>query len=140
MASTSWVLELRAMTVGSFITMPRPRLMTRVFAVPRSMARSLARPRPPMPSSLPGPYILGGQGSQSPGELLDTGLDRCGPPPAGCHDERHEQHQYQGHRHIQEVGHAITTPAPPTISSSLRHPDDITCVGAPLDTSRPTLT
>jgi hypothetical protein len=72
MASTSWVLELRAMTVGSFITMPRPRVMTRVFAVPRSMAMSLARPRPPMPSSLAGPYILGGQGSQAAGELLDT--------------------------------------------------------------------
>src|SRR2546421_11536560 len=44
MASTSWVWLLRAITVGSLSTMPRPLAYTRVFAVPRSMARSLARP------------------------------------------------------------------------------------------------
>src|SRR5437588_12555059 len=101
MASTSWVLELRAMTVGSFITMPRPRTMTRVFAVPRSMARSLARPRPPMPSSPAGPYILGGQGTQAAGELLDAGLHRGRPPPPRRYDKRHEQHQYHRYRHVQ---------------------------------------
>src|SRR5579859_512590 len=41
-ARTSWVRELRAMTVGSLRTMPRPRVYTRVLAVPRSIARSLA--------------------------------------------------------------------------------------------------
>src|SRR5215472_13106058 len=43
MARTSCVREFNAMTVGSFRTMPRPRVYTRVLAVPRSMARSLAR-------------------------------------------------------------------------------------------------
>src|SRR5947209_10123036 len=44
MARTSWVWLLRAMTVGSLRTIPRPLAYTSVFAVPKSMARSLARP------------------------------------------------------------------------------------------------
>src|SRR4051795_1336974 len=48
MASTSWVWPLRAMTVGSFSTIPRPLAYTSVFAVPKSIARSLARP--PLPA------------------------------------------------------------------------------------------
>src|SRR2546430_3543778 len=48
MASTSWVWLLRAITVGSLSTIPRPLAYTSVLAVPRSMARSLARP--PLPT------------------------------------------------------------------------------------------
>src|SRR5439155_1232750 len=48
MASTSCVRLLSAITVGSLRTMPRPRAYTRVLAVPRSMARSLARPALPL--------------------------------------------------------------------------------------------
>src|SRR4051812_27539647 len=42
MARTSPVLMFSAMTDGSLSTIPRPRAYTRVLAVPRSMARSLA--------------------------------------------------------------------------------------------------
>ena len=40
-ASTSFVFLLIATMEGSFTTMPLPRAYTRVFAVPRSIARSL---------------------------------------------------------------------------------------------------
>src|SRR5215469_11249137 len=110
MASTSWVLVFKAMTVGSFITMPRPRAATRVFAVPRSMARSLARPRPPMPSSPAGPHTLGGQRTQTTGELLDARLHRCRPAPTERHDEGDEQHDYQWHTYIQQIRHFTTAP------------------------------
>src|SRR5680860_69620 len=67
-ASTSWVRVLSAITVGSLTMMPWPRAYTRVFAVPRSIARSLA-------SSLPALLVLP-VGFRSPESLYGH------PPPA----------------------------------------------------------
>src|SRR5438270_12845617 len=84
MARTSWVWLLRAMTVGSLRTIPRPLAYTRVFAVPKSMARSLARPslltwrralRPAAVASTV-PIGIGRQRVELAGELLHVRLHR----------------------------------------------------------------
>src|SRR5260370_35867916 len=83
MANTSWVWLLRAMTVGSLRTMPRPLAYTSVLAVPRSMARSLARPALPTlggtlrpPVATPVPVGIRGERFELPGEALHVRLHR----------------------------------------------------------------
>src|SRR3954463_9688783 len=81
MARTSWVWLLRAMTVGSLRTIPRPLAYTSVFAVPKSMARSLARPalpsgRPPLRAAMGAAVPVGirGERFELPGEPLHVRL------------------------------------------------------------------
>src|SRR4051794_41590384 len=114
MASTSLVFSLRAMTVGSFSTMPRPRAYTSVLAVPRSMARSLASPvllariavgaAPVAPS-------LGGEGLQLAVEGVDAGLDRRGLAiPQEDHEPADDAHHHH-RREVEQVGHQPRFPA-----------------------------
>src|SRR5262245_24419345 len=70
MASTSWVRLFRAMTVGSKRMIPRPRAYTRVFAVPRSMARS---------SGTVGSRSGSGGPELADGAHVVRGLGPCGP-------------------------------------------------------------
>src|SRR5579863_10248515 len=96
MARTSWVREFRAMTVGSLSTMPRPREYTSVLAVPRSMARSLARLLLHVPRRGHRPVArrlsrLGGrEGPKLPAERLDPGFHRLRSPVAQ-HDQGADQ-------------------------------------------------
>src|SRR5207237_9833347 len=106
MASTSWVCEFKAITVGSLSTMPRPRVYTRVLAVPRSMARSLASPAlPPGPVDGPAPGAVGRQRPQLAGKLLDARLHarRLACP----QHQHHRAHQAQARSHepVPEVAH-----------------------------------
>src|SRR5438045_5115236 len=112
MASTSWVWLLRAITVGSLSTMPRPLAYTSVLAVPRSMSRSLARPpRPARRRSLRtavGPAVeawIGRQRLQLAGEALHVRLHRLGLPVPHPKDQRSEHRQHDGNAEVDEIGH-----------------------------------
>src|SRR5205085_62196 len=86
MASTSRVCSLRAITVGSLRTIPLPLAYTRVLAVPRSMARSLARAAASPGRCLPrrrgsrwcgqGAGRVGSEGFELSAEGPDVGVDR----------------------------------------------------------------
>src|SRR3954463_8433460 len=102
MARTSWVWLLRAMTVGSLRTIPRPLAYTSVFAVPRSMARSLARPslparRGPLGATASAvPVRIGRQCFQLLGEALHVRLHRprlAMPQPEDERAEHRDQHR-----------------------------------------------
>src|SRR6266513_200764 len=111
MASTSWVWLLRAMTVGSLSTIPRPLAYTSVFAVPKSMARSLARPplpplRPALRSAM-GPAVPVGVGRQRlelPRESLHVGLHRPRLAVAKPEDQAPQQREDDGDPEVHEVG------------------------------------
>src|SRR5260370_41146990 len=102
MASTSWVWLLRAMTVGSLSTIPRPLAYTSVFAVPKSMARSLARPsllawrRSLRPAAVAPtvPAGIGRQRVQLAGELLHVRLHRPSLAVPEPQDEATKQRQH----------------------------------------------
>src|ERR1700730_18388908 len=113
MARTSWVRSLRALTVGSLSTIPSPLAYTRVLAVPRSMARSLARVSPLAVPRL----AVRRQRPQLSLEAVDRRLDRLRLAVA-------EPDEQAGHRgdddrtdEVQEVGHvqppafALTSPS-----------------------------
>src|SRR4051812_5378817 len=117
MASTSWVWLLRAMTVGSLRTIPRPLAYTSVFAVPKSMARSLARPSLPArrrslrPATVAPtvPIGIGRQRIQLARELLHVRLHR---PRLAVPQPQHqaaEQRQHDGDAEVHEVGHEADT-------------------------------
>src|SRR3982074_2218371 len=106
MASTSWVCEFKAMTVGSLSTIPRPRVYTRGLAVPRSLAGALASPAlPPGPVGGPAPGGVGRQGPQLAGELLDARLHAGWLACPQHQDDRAHQAQARGHEHVHEVAH-----------------------------------
>src|SRR5947209_15749771 len=117
MARTSWVWLLRAMTVGSLRTIPRPLAYTSVFAVPKSMARSLARP--PLPATRPSlrpaavaptvPLGIRCQRLQLAGEPLHVRLHRPRLPVPQPQDQRAEERQHDGDTEIHEVGHDEAT-------------------------------
>src|SRR5579885_3061941 len=116
MASTSWVWLLRAMTVGSLSTIPRPLAYTSVLAVPRSMARSLARPPLPArgrslrPSTTPTvPVGVGGQRIQLPCELLHVRFHRPRLAMPQPQHKRAEQRQEDRNPEVHEVGHEGAT-------------------------------
>src|SRR4051812_14940162 len=116
-ASTSCVWLLRAMTVGSLRTIPRPLAYTSVFAVPKSMARSLARPpllvarrgslRPAAVASAV-PIRVGRQRVQLASELLHVRFHRPRLAVPHPEDQRAERRQHHGDPEIDEVGHWIT--------------------------------
>src|SRR5438270_12022357 len=113
MASTSWVWLLRAMTVGSLRTIPRPLAYTSVFAVPKSMARSLARPSLPArrrslrPATVAPtvPIGIGRQRIQLARELLHVRLHRPWLTVPQPEHERAEQRQHDRDPEIDEIGH-----------------------------------
>src|SRR5581483_11078702 len=117
MASTSWVWLLRAMTVGSLSTIPRPLAYTSVLAVPRSMARSLARP--PLParrrslrSAAVAPAVpirIWREGVELTRELLHVGFHRARLAVAHPEDQRAGCGQHDGDPEIDEVGHYAVT-------------------------------
>src|SRR4051794_4694536 len=120
MASTSWVWLLRAITVGSLSTMPRALAYTRVLAVPRSMARSLARPALSLfplsaaeaglpPAAALGKFGLRRQRLQLAGELLDAGVHRAGLAGARPEDQRPDQADDHRKHEVQEVAHRGTS-------------------------------
>src|SRR2546423_10640710 len=118
MASTSWVWLLRAITVGSLSTMPRPLAYTSVLAVPRSMARSLARP--PLPARrrslrpAVGPAVpvgIGRQRLQLAGEPLHVRLHRARLAVPQPEDQRAQHRKHDGDAEIDEVGHWVATPS-----------------------------
>src|SRR5436309_1534846 len=95
------------MTVGSLRTMPRPRAYTRVLAVPRSMARSLARPALPL-------VVLGRlrrQRLQLTREVAHPGLHRVRLAAAQPQDQRADQAQQYGDAEVEKVRHDATSPA-----------------------------
>src|SRR5439155_1750300 len=113
MASTSCVRLLSAITVGSLRTMPRPRAYTRVLAVPRSMARSLARPALPL-------VVLGWlrrQRLQLARELAHPGFHRVRLAAAQPQDERPHQAQQHGDAEVDEVRHDATSTSPARTTS-----------------------
>src|SRR5438128_2194837 len=117
MASTSCVRLFSAITVGSLRTIPRPRAYTRVLAVPRSMARSLARPALPF-------VVLGrlrGQRLQLARELAHAGLHRVRLATAQPQDERADQAQQHGDTEVEEVRHDATSPASTTSLATALH-------------------
>src|SRR5581483_1223064 len=119
-ASTSCVWMLRAMTVGSFRTMPWPLAYTRVLAVPRSMARSLA-------IGFPVP-ALGGQRLELPGERVDARLQRGGPPVPQPQDERAERGQHDGDEEVQQARHRRTSvPHSASVSPQATPSDQVSC-------------
>src|SRR5207302_6903522 len=117
MASTSWVWLLRAMTVGSLSTIPRPLAYTSVFAVPKSMARSLARPallawrRSLRPAAVAPtvPLGIGRQRLQLAGEPLHVRLHRPRLAVAQPQDQRAEEREHDGDPEIHEVAHEAGT-------------------------------
>src|SRR5436309_1250637 len=125
MASTSWVWLLRAMTVGSLRTIPRPLAYTSVFAVPKSMARSLARPTLPArrrslrPAAVAPtlPLGVGRQRLQLAGEPLHVRLHRPRLAVPQPQDQRPEQRQDDGDPEIDEVAQAVTSPTSLTSST-----------------------
>src|SRR5438067_1422613 len=138
MASTSWVFSFRAITVGSLRTIPRPFVYTSVLAVPRSMARSLARagPRPLVPrrrsGSGGGPAALGRRragatggalvGSQCPQlavERLDPGFDRRGLAVAHDDDQGDDHAHHQGRDQVEQVLHQVVVAFEPSSSTSV---------------------
>src|SRR5437763_7585518 len=116
MASTSWVWLLRAMTVGSLRTIPRPLAYTSVFAVPKSMARSLARPPLPTwrrslrPAAMAPTVPLGirCQRLQLAGEPLHVRLHRPRLAMAQPEDQGAEHREHDGDAEVHEVGHWVT--------------------------------
>src|SRR5438874_6157500 len=115
MASTSWVWLLRAITVGSLSTMPRPLAYTSVLAVPRSMARSLARPALPArrrslrPAVSPAvPVGVGRQRLQLAGETLHVGLHRPRLAVPHPQHQRSEHRQHDGNTEVDEIRHGAT--------------------------------
>src|SRR5438067_604885 len=109
------------MTVGSLRTMPRPLAYTRVFAVPRSMARSLARPALPAlgaalrpPVGTPVPVGVGREGLELPGESLHVRFHRPGLAVAEPEQKRTEQAQDDGDAEVHEVGHETVSPTSPS--------------------------
>src|SRR5437899_7977373 len=115
MASTSCVRLLSAITVGSLRTMPRPRAYTRVLAVPRSMARSLARPALPLVVRLRG--WLRRQRLQLARELAHPGFHRVRLAAAQPQDERPHQAQQHGDAEVDEVRHDATSTSPASTTS-----------------------
>src|SRR3954453_5361199 len=117
MASTSWVWLLRAITVGSLSTIPRPLAYISVFAVPRSMARSLARPalptrsRPLRPAAVTPavPARVWGQRVELARELLHVRLHRARLAVPRPEDHRAQQRQHDSDAEIHEVGHCAGT-------------------------------
>src|SRR5947209_2264525 len=117
MARTSWVWLLRAMTVGSLRTIPRPLAYTSVFAVPKSIARSLARPalltrrRSLRPAAVAPtvPVGIGRQRIQLARELLHVRLHR---PRLAMSQPQHqaaEQGQHHGDSEVHQVRHGVAT-------------------------------
>src|SRR3954468_7321266 len=126
MARTSWVWLLRAMTVGSLRTIPRPLAYTSVFAVPKSMARSLARPPLPAlrralrPASAPTvPIGIRRQRVQFARELLHVRLHRPRLAVSEPEDERAEAREHHGDAEVDEVGQAVTSSTELTSSPSV---------------------
>src|SRR5438105_8722657 len=113
-ASTSWVWLLRAMTVGSLSTMPRPLAYTSVLAVPRSMARSLASPALPAldptwrAAAPPVPLGVGGEGLELPSEALHVRVHGARLSVAEPHDERPQQAENHSHAEIDQVHHGLS--------------------------------
>src|SRR5687768_15829784 len=81
---------LSAITDGSLRTMPRPRAYTSVFAVPRSIARSLAT------ASAVVVAPVGRQCAHLALELLDAVVDRRGSSVAHVQHERAEHAHHDG--------------------------------------------
>src|SRR5438105_8348237 len=115
MARTSWVWLFKAITVGSLSTIPRLFAYTSVLAVPRSMARSLARPallargtagRPPV--GPPAPLRVGSEGLELAREALHVRLHRAGLPVAEPERQRTEEAEQDGDAQVDEVGHEGT--------------------------------
>src|SRR5262245_61884251 len=107
MASTSLVRLLRAITDGSFSTMPRPRSYTSVFAVPRSIARSRATEVPLPPAAL---LLSGAQGVH----LAAEGGDAVVRPErrlavAEDEEERAEHRDGEGHEEEDDGVHQVST-------------------------------
>src|SRR5437762_9592172 len=117
MASTSWVWLLRAMTVGSLRTIPRPLAYTSVFAVPKSIARSLARPpllawrRSLRPAAVAPtvPFGIGRQRLQLAGEPLHVRLHRSRLAVPQPQHQAAEERQDDGNAEVHEVGHGVAT-------------------------------
>src|SRR4051794_26023470 len=88
------------MTVGSSSTIPRPLAETNVLAVPRSMARSLARPTPPASG-----IVIRRERLQLAGELLDPRLHRLRLPVPQPQHERPQHRDGHGDAEVQQVAH-----------------------------------
>src|SRR3954464_14818192 len=115
MASTSWVWLFRAMTVGSLRTIPRPLAYTSVFAVPKSIARALARPALPAwrrslrAAAAPSvPIGIGRKSVQFACELLHVRFHRPRLAVPEPENEAAESRQHDGDAEIDEVGQGIT--------------------------------
>src|SRR3954468_6570448 len=111
-ARTSWVWLFRAMTVGSLTTIPRPLAYTSVFAVPKSMARSLASPalpprRPALGAAMgkAAPVGVGRQGLELPGEPLHVCLHRPRLAMTEPQDQAPQKRENDGDPEIDEVRH-----------------------------------
>src|SRR3954465_1609788 len=91
-ASTSFERLLSAITVGSLRMIPWPREYTSVFAVPRSIARSLAS----APTSCP--RRVGVERLAAGGEGVDAGVEAAGTAVPQQHDRHadHDQSEREG--------------------------------------------
>src|SRR5438132_1051199 len=92
-----------AMTVGSFKTMPCPRVYTSVLAVPRSMARSLAR------AGLPLVALLRCQRAKALAELVDPRGQATRLAVTDPEDETPQNTEHNGGQEVQQVAHRSST-------------------------------
>src|SRR6478752_5650623 len=92
-ASTSFDRLLSAITVGSLRMIPWPREYTSVFAVPRSIARSLAS-APTSCSRRP----VGVERLAAGGEVVDAGVEPLGVAVAQQHDGDADDDHAEGER------------------------------------------
>src|SRR3954452_15316554 len=116
MARSECVWLLGAMTVGPLRTIPRPLAYTSVFAVPKSIARSLARPALPAwrrslrAAAAPSvPIGIGRKSVQFACELLHVRLHRPRLAVPEPENEAAESRQHDGDAEIDEVGQAVTS-------------------------------
>src|SRR5205085_6253567 len=113
MASTSCVRLFSAITLGSLSTMPTPFAYTRVFAVPRSIARSLART-----PVLRGPVAIGGERLELALERVDTRVDArrlaLAQPNDGAADGREQCRESEEQEIAHETASRVRGAMPPT--------------------------
>src|SRR3954466_12058242 len=139
MASTSWVRLFSAMTVGSKRMIPRPRAYTRVFAVPRSMARSSgtagSQSRSGGPELADGAHVVRGLGPRGPAVpvlllpdrhgLLQgvdgepRGFERLGPVGRRCNHEHRRFRQLEVTEAVQQREPLDLGPMPTGLSRDL---------------------
>src|SRR3954471_22967257 len=99
------------MTVGSLRTIPRPLAYTSVFAVPKSMARSLARPtlpprRPPLGAAVP--VGIRGERLELPREPLHVCLHGPRLAVTEPQDQAPQQRENDGNAEVDEVRHRVS--------------------------------